>query len=291
MLKAILAVIAAIIIIIGGLFIGADFAMQQTMDVSLIGTIANLAMLSQPADKDALLDHPFDKNEDMLNVQEIVNNSVDDMIKFSILNGGYTVDFDNLPDEMLNIISLTDKQVGALAQTILMQEYAGQVKITDEIYMDIELFQVKFEACEDGDTRVNVVFGVEASSFKELLNVPPELVGALNLVPNQIYFSSTFDVTKEGSAFTYSIEPVSIMLNNLQDTQTKDTIALVDELFGTGTAKELNQKVAEAIMGGLVGDDTTRGLAYSLKDIGARDFNFKLVDTKDGTQLCFVVER
>ena len=290
MLKALLAAVAALIILVGGLFIGADYALEQTTDISLIGMIANVAMLSQPTEKEALLDHPFDKNKDMLDVQQTVNNSVEGMIKYTAQNG-YSVEFNNLPDEMKYIISLTDKQVGALAETILEQEAAGQVRVKGEIYMDVELYQIKFESIGEGTTRVNVVFGIDSTSFKELLQVPPELVGILNLIPNEIYVSSTFDVYKGTSAFTYSVEHVGLKVNNLEDKQSADTFAAIDELLGTGTAKELNLQVADAIMGGLVGSEDTRGLAYSLKDIGAKDFNFKMVDTAGGTKLCFVVER
>ena len=296
-MKTLFAGITAIIIIIGGLFIGADFALTKTMDISLIGTIANVAMLTAEPDKDHLCDHPFDKEKDMVDVQETVNASVENMITYS-KEYGYNVNFDNLPDDMKNIIVLTDKQVGALAETVIEQESQGQIHVSGNLYMDVELYQVKFEKGEGEDeTIVNTVIGIDATAYKSTMNLPDMLNDVAALVPDVFYIKSTFLVTKDKDAFTYSIDHISLEMNNLQANQSEDTFHVLNVVTGLmgvngdgtgiGDCEHINLQIADAVMDALVGSEDTRGLAYSLREIGAKDFNFI---EQDGNW-CFAVER
>ena len=48
-----------------------------------------------------------------------------------------------------------------------------------------------------------------------------------------------------------------------------------------GTSEELNVKIGQAFIDGLIGyDDTHKGFAYSLKTLDVKDYNFELKDGK-----------
>lgn len=281
MVKSILAVLLAIVIIVSALLIGACVYLKQAKDVDLVGSVAHaVSVLSEPISKEDVCDHPFDLKQDMANVQFIVNESVEDMIEYQEEHG-YKVKFQDLPDEMKAIIYLSDKQVGALAQVVLTQEAVGQVQVND-LYMDIEIYQVKFDKdVNDGNILVNTVFGINTAQYREAMAGTP-IEGA---IPEILYVSSVNKVIKGEEAFTYTLEHVSLELNHLTPEQTEDFFRTIDMFAHIGTAEYLNGQVGKALIGSLVGSETQRGLAYSLKDIGARDFEFQ---TKNG-EIYFVV--
>lgn len=283
MVKSILAVLLAIVIILSAILIGACVYLKQAKDVDLVGSTAHaISVLTEPIEKEDVCDYPFDMKKDMANVQFIVNESVENMIEYQEQNG-YKVHFENLPDEMKEIISLSDKQVGALAQTVLMQESVGQVQVND-LYMDIEIYQIKFDKdVNDGNILVNAVFGIDTTQFRQSMAGTP-LEG---VIPEILYVSSVNKVIKGEEAFTYTLEHVSLELNHLTPEQTEDFFRTIDLFAHVGTAEYLNGQVGKALIGSLVGSETQRGLAYSLKDIGARDFEFQ---TQNG-EIYFVVVR
>ena len=283
MVKSILAVLLAIVIIVSALLIGACVYLKQAKDVDLVGSVAHaVSVLSEPISKEDVCDHPFDLKQDMANVQFIVNESVEDMIEYQEEHG-YKVKFQDLPDEMKAIIYLSDKQVGALAQVVLTQEAVGQVQVND-LYMDIEIYQVKFDKdVNDGNILVNTVFGINTAQYREAMAGTP-IEGA---IPEILYVSSVNKVIKGEEAFTYTLEHVSLELNHLTPEQTEDFFRTIDMFAHIGTAEYLKGQVGKALIGSLVGSETQRGLAYSLKDIGARDFEFQ---TRNG-EIYFVVVR
>ena len=71
---------------------------KNTYDIDLIKTVKEFKTLSEPVDENSLCPNAF-SDEDMVDVQSIVNQSVEDFITYSSENG-YSVNFNNLPDEM-----------------------------------------------------------------------------------------------------------------------------------------------------------------------------------------------
>lgn len=278
MIKSVLAGLLAVVILIFGSVIGADLALKATMQVDLIGTAAHAISLTQPVSKDEIVTYPFDEGYEMKDVQAEINASVENMITYSEENG-YWVNFENLPDNMKTIISLSDKQVGALASVILKQEAAGQIQIKD-LYMDVEIYQVKFEMNQEGNTLVNTVVGINTTSFKSTL---PEVFPLSNIkgsIPDILYVSSTTEVVKGEEPFTYHVDNSDFTINNLSDEQTESLFYTLDTLMGVGSAEYINVQIGTTIMHALVGNGTNKGLAYSLRDMGARDYEF--VQYSDG---------
>lgn len=272
MVKSVLAGLLAAVILIFGSIIGADFALRSTMQVDLIGTAAHAISLAQPVNKDEIVTYPFDESYEMKGVQDEINNSVRDMVTYSEENG-YWVKLENLPDSMRSIISLSDKQVGALASVILKQEAAGQIQIKD-LYMDVEIYQVEFEINEDGNTMLNSVVGINTTSFKSMIPDAFPLASIKNAIPDILYVSSTTEVIKGEEKFTYHVDHSKLTINNLSDEQTASLFHTLDTLMGVGSAEYINVQIGTALMHALVGNATNKGLAYSLKDMGASDFAF-----------------
>jgi hypothetical protein len=272
MIKSILAGLLAAVILIFGSIIGADLALRTTKQVDLIGTIAHTVMLSQPANEDEIITHPFDEQYEMKGVQSEINAAVSNMVTYSEENG-YWVKLENLPDDMKTIISLSDKQVGALASVILKQEAAGQIQIKD-MYMDVEICQVKFEMNKEGNTLINSVVAISTEAFKSTIPEEFPFASIKNIIPNVLYVASTTEVIKGTQEFTYHVDHVDFTINNLSDAQTESFFYTLDTLMGVGSAEYINVQIGTTLMHALVGNATNKGLAYSLKDMGARDYAF-----------------
>lgn len=272
MVKSVLAGLLAAVILIFGSIIGADLALRSTMQVDLIGTAAHAIALTQPVNKDEIVTNPFDESYEMKDVQDEINTSVANMITYSEENG-YWVNFTPSSASMRSIISLSDKQVGALASIVIKQEAAGQVQIRD-LYMDIEIYQVEFEKNKEGNTIVNSVIGINTTSFKSIIPDAFPLANIKNTIPDILYISSTNEVVKGDEVFEYNVKHVDFTINNLSEEQTESFFYTLDTLMGIGSAEYINVQIGTTLMHALVGNGANKGLAYSLKEYGAKDFNF-----------------
>lgn len=285
MVKSVLAGLLAAVILIFGSIIGADLALRSTMQVDLIGTAAHAIALTQPVNKDEIVTNPFDESYEMKGVQDEINTSVANMITYSEENG-YWVNFTPSSAGMKSMISLSDKQVGALASIVIKQEAAGQVQIRD-LYMDIEIYQVEFEKNEEGNTIVNSVIGINTTSFKSTIPDAFPLANIKNTIPDILYISSTNEVIKGEESFEYNVEHVDFTINNLSKEQTESFFYTLDTLMGIGSAEYINVQIGTTLMHALVGNGANKGLAYSLKEYGAKDFNF----VQYGGDIYFEVQR
>ena len=285
MVKSVLAGLLAAVILIFGSIIGADLALRSTMQVDLIGTAAHAISLTQPVNKDEIVTNPFDESYEMEGVQDEINNSVANMITYSEENG-YWVNFTPSSAGMKSMISLSDKQVGALASTVIKQEAAGQVQIRD-LYMDIEIYQVEFEKNKEGNTIVNSVIGINTTSFKSIIPDAFPLANIKNSIPDILYISSTNEVIKGEESFEYNVEHVDFTINNLSKEQTESFFYTLDTLMGIGSSEYINVQIGTTLMHALVGNGANKGLAYSLKEYGAKDFNF----VQHGSDIYFEVQR
>lgn len=270
-IKRLFAFLISLFLIVGVAAAGLYFFLKTQYNIDLIDTYNQLKVLTQEVNEEEYLDHPFDKEKDMVDVQTIVNNSVDNMIEY--VEDHYIINFDDLPSNMKTLIELSDKQIGALASTMLAQEGYDTLNIANYSF-NIDLKQIEFlDIKVDGSASFNSIFKIDISSLKESMTSFP-----LNLfkeyVPNAIYILSTVDVIKGTEKFAYSVTANEFKINNLDDKGTDSLFETLDTLFKIGNSDDLNLLLGKTIVDALIGDSSTKGIAYSLKEYGADDFKF-----------------
>jgi hypothetical protein len=260
-----------IVILCGGVLVGGYFYIKETYDIDLIKTVKELKILSEPVNETELCPHAF-SNSDMVDVQTIINESVENFITYTEEHG-YALNFDDLPDEMKYIIRLTDKQVGALAQTVVKQEIGGKIDFGGKS-VEMALKQVEFSHLQENSVLLNTVISVDITPFK--VDMPNEFPFTYlkKYVPDTLYISSTVMVEKGATAFSYTVSHDSLTINNLNKADTEDLFHTLDVALKVGSAESLNINVGGAIANALIGNETNNGLAYSLKEIGATDYEF-----------------
>lgn len=265
----ILTTLVVILVVIAGALIGGYYYVRSTYGIDLIKTAGELKTLSQTVDEKQLCTNSF-TTEDMQSAQTEINNSVEDFVTLTE-QGKYIINFNDLPAEMRYLIKLNDKQVGALAQTVVQQEMNGEVEIGGQKVKG-DILQIDFSEVENGGTLFNTIIKVDVTSIKEQMTQFP-----LNLVqkyvPDNFYVSSTVKVTK-GEPFAYTVTHSSLTINNLSKEETEDLLNTLNAVLKFGTAKDFNEILGNKIVGSLIGSPSQKGLAYSLKSIGAQDYEF-----------------
>ncbi|MGN1372536.1 MAG: hypothetical protein ACI4VK_00645 [Candidatus Coproplasma sp.] len=283
-MKIIKKLLIALLIIVGIIaiaIVGVYIYVRTTYEIDLFRTIGQMNTLSQTVDENVLCPNAF-SDEDMEDVQLEVNSSVENFISYSEQDG-YTVDLDLISSTMGQDIKLTDKQVGALADTVLKQEMGSKIEVAGK-EIAIQLKQVKFSELSNGNVVLNTVIKLDITTIKaDLSGFPFNLLK--NLIPDYLYLSSTVTVVKGDEAFSYSTAQPSLALNNLDASETDDLFHTLDVVLKIGSASELNAQITDTFLDALIGNETNKGFAYSLKDLGATDYAFIM----EGEQIYFSV--
>lgn len=269
-LKGLLITLLVIVLLAGAAIAGAYFYIKNTYDIDVFKTIGQLKTLGREVDEAELCPNAFSES-DMASVDDEINASVDGFISYTEENG-YKVNFDDLPSEMKTVIKLTDKQVGAVADTVVRQEMNGEVEIADK-KVPVKLLQVAFgDIDESGNADFNVVVRLDLKPLTaDVDEGAKRFVG--KYLPEFLYVSSTVRVTR-GAGFEFAVAHKTLTLNNLSAKDTEEFLGTLDKLMGIGTAQTLNETIGNTVLSSLIGSETQNGLAYSLKNIGATGYTF-----------------
>lgn len=209
-------------------------------------------------------------------VEKIITNPYDENDKDAVIA------IKNSTELLTAQIEFTDKQLAAYISDyikenpdIIKVELSNNTTINLADY-GFEVSQVKFSNIdENGNTDFNVVVKLELAKLKDLMNkngIP--LKWFTKKVPDQLYISSTVRVNKGTNAFEYTTEGLGLTINNLSDKDTESIFKTVNNFVKLGTAKEFSKIICDIFVDSLIGNNTNDGLAYSLKDIGAKDYTF-----------------
>ena len=281
--KLIITIITLVVVIIAGA-VGTYIYVKNTYDIDLINTVLQLKKISDPVDEKKLITNPYTE-EDKTKAHEEVNNSVNGFI------GNDGINFDKLLTEMKTVIKLDDKQLACLAQEVIDQEMKGKITIGEQD-IPLSLMQIDISNVNnEGNADFNTIVKLDISSFKTNMNNFP-LSMLKKYVPDYLYISSTVWVEKNKEnevvvPFAYSTISTSFTINTLTDKETTELFKTLDAVIKIGTADNLNNQIGNAILGSLIGSEEQNGLAYSLKQYGAKDYRFILENDVD----YFVVER
>lgn len=269
--------LVVIVAILGVVIIGGYVYVRTTYGIDLFRTAGQLKTLSQDVDESALCPNAYGE-QDFADMKSAVNDKIDGLIVYEKGKGynGYSVNFDALNGKvMTDMISLTEKQVGAVAQTVFFGQTGGKIKLGDK-EVSVTVMQVDFsEIAANGSADFNVVAKIDLTPFKADMGGFPYKYFK-KYIPDNLYVSSTVRVDKtEEDGFSYKVSHKSLTLNNLSADDTADLFNTLNAVLKIGTAENLNMQVGETAVNALIGTEKSNGFAYSLKAIGATAFKFE----------------
>ena len=275
-IKNLIISLVVIVAILGVVIIGGYIYVRTTYGIDLFRTAGQLKTLTQAVDETALCPNAFGE-EDFAEMKTELNKKFDGFVTHEEGKGfnGYSVNFDALNGKVMSgKISLTEKQVGAVAQTVFFGQTGGKIKIGEKD-VSVTVVQVDFsEIAANGSADFGVVAKIDLTPFKEGMgNFPYKYFK--KYIPDNFYVSSTVRVDKmEEDGFSYKVSHKSITLNNLSGNDTADLFNTLNAVLKIGTAENLNMQVGTMAVNTLIGTKEHPGFAYSMRAIGAKNFMF-----------------
>ena len=275
-IKNLIISLVVIVAILGVAVIGGYVYVRTTHGIDLFRTAGQLKTLSQDVDESALCSNAYGE-QDFAEMKSAVNDKIDGLIVYEKGKGynGYSVNFASLADKsMTDPIFLTEKQVGAIAQTVFYEQTGGKIKLGEK-EVSVTVVQVDFsEISENGSADFNVVAKIDLTPFKADMGGFPYKYFK-KYIPDNLYVSSTVRVDKtEEDGFSYKVSHKSLTLNNLSADDTADLFNTLNAVLKIGTAENLNMQVGTMAVNALIGTKDNPGFAYSMKAIGAKYFMF-----------------
>ena len=269
--------LVVIVAILGVVIIGGYVYVRTTYGIDLFRTAGQLKTLTKDVDESALCPNAYGE-QDFVTMKSEIDKRFSGLIVYEKGKGynGYSVNFDALNGKvMTDMISLTEKQVGAVAQTVFFGQTAGKLKIGGKD-VSVTVVQIDFsEIAANGSADFNVVAKIDLTPFKADMDGFPYKYFK-KYIPDNLYVSSTVRVDKtEADGFSYKVSHKSLTLNNLSADDTADLFNTLNAVLKIGTAENLNMQVGETAVNALIGTEKSNGFAYSLKAIGATAFKFE----------------
>lgn len=269
--------LVVIVAILGVVIIGGYVYVRTTYGIDLFRTAGQLKTLTKDVDETALCPNAYGE-QDFVTMKSEIDKRFSGLIVYEKDKGynGYSVNFDALNGKvMTDMISLTEKQVGAVAQTVFYEQTGGKIKLGDK-EVSVTVMQVDFsEIAANGSADFNVVAKIDLTPFKaDMDGFPYKLFK--KYIPDNLYVSSTVRVDKtEEDGFAYTVTHKSLTLNNLSADDTADLFNTLNAVLKIGTAENLNMQIGTTAVNALIGTEKSNGFAYSLKAIGATAFKFE----------------
>ena len=282
-IKNLIITLVVVVAILGVVIIGGYIYVRTTYDIDLFRTAGQLKTLTQAVDETALCPDAFGE-EDFAAMKTELNKKFDGFVSHEEGKGfnGYSVNFDALDEKVTtDMISLTEKQVGAVVQTVFFGQTSGKLKIGEKD-VSVTIVQIDFsEIAANGSADFNVVAKIDLTPFKaDMGDFPYKLFK--KYIPDNFYVSSTIRIDKtELEGFDYKVSHKSLTLNNLSADDTADLFDTLNAVLKIGTAENLNMQVGTMVVNALIGTKDNPGFAYSMKAIGAKSFDFGTVSDID----------
>lgn len=275
-IKNLIITLVVIVAILGVAVIGGYIYVRTTYGIDLFRTAGQLKTLTQAVDESALCPNAYGE-QDFVTMKSEIDKRFSGLIVYEKGKGynGYSVNFDALNGKvMTDMISLTEKQVGAVAQTVFFGQTAGKLKIGGKD-VSVTVVQIDFsEIAANGSADFNVVAKIDLTPFKADMGGFPYKYFK-KYIPDNLYVSSTVRVDKtEEDGFSYKVSHKSVTLNNLSGDDTADLFNTLNAVLKIGTAENLNMQVGTMAVNALIGTKDNPGFAYSMKAIGAKYFMF-----------------
>lgn len=262
--------------------IGGYIYVRTTYGIDLLRTAGQLNNLTKEVDENTLCRNSFGEN-DFVSMKEEINKKFENLIVYEENKeyNGYSINPSAIVGKKLNSpISLTEKQVGALAQTAFYKQTGGKLKINEKDIL-VNIMQIDFlNISENGSADFNIIAKLNLNPFKEDMEKFPYKY-LKKYIPEYLYASSTVHVEKKEEGFNYELTHKSLTINNLSIEDTIDLLTTLDKVLKIGTLESINMLIGTTIVNAFIGNKDNPGFAYLLKAANATTFNFGTINEKD----------
>lgn len=240
-------------------------------DINLINTIAQIKTLNEPVNENEKFTNLFTIS-DMASAQTAVNSKSANLIIGNEAEG-YEIQSGTSLSSLSGDIKLTDKQIAAILDNLLHQEGNNAAIQIGSQSLSINLIQILFKNIQENSAEINIVIKLNTNIIKESMSsFPFNLIS--KYIPETLYLSSTVVVNKLEGTFNYDVQYKEMLINNLTTDETESFLKILNLVLKTGTSEQLCLNICKPFVDAMIGNATNNGFAYSLKGLGATDYNF-----------------
>lgn len=258
---------------------------KQKYGVDVFSTISQIKTLNQKVDE-SKYDSKFSDN-DMKDAQIAVNAKMKGLISYTE-EDGYKINEEGIgvESQISADLLLSDKQLGAIINNLINENAEGLTLDVSGNKLKIDFIQLKFVEIREKEADINIVVKVDVRELKQKMNSFPTNIIAKK-IPDYLYISSTSTIKKGDNAFEYEVLSKDIEINNLNSQDTKSFLNTLNLVFKFGTSDDFNLMIAKPFVNeliknsdvnALVENSKNDGFAYSLRELGVKDYDFATVD-------------
>lgn len=249
---------------------------KQKYGVDVFSTISQIKTLNQKVDE-SKYDSKFSDN-DMKDAQIAVNAKMKGLISYTE-EDGYKINKEGIgvESQISADLLLSDKQLGAIINNLINENAEGLTLDVSGNKLKIDFIQLKFVEIREKEADINIVVKVDVRELKQKMNSFPTNIIAKK-IPDYLYISSTSTIKKGGNAFEYEVLSKDIEINNLNSQDTKSFLNTLNLVFKFGTSDDFNLMIAKPFVNALIGNSENNGFAYSLRELGVKEYDFVVVD-------------
>lgn len=249
---------------------------KQKYGVDVFSTISQIKTLNQKVDE-SKYDSKF-SDTDMKDAQIAVNAKMKGLISYTE-EDGYKINEEGIgvESQISADLLLSDKQLGAIINNLINENAEGLTLDVSGNKLKIDFIQLKFVEIREKEADINIVVKVDVRELKQKMNSFPTNIIAKK-IPDYLYISSTSTIKKGDNAFEYEVLSKDIEINNLNSQDTKSFLNTLNLVFKFGTSDDFNLMIAKPFVNALIGNSENNGFAYSLRELGVKDYDFVVVD-------------
>ena len=151
--------LVVIVAVLGVAVIGGYIYVRTTYGIDLFRTAGQLKTLTEQVNEAELCPNAY-ADSDFVDLKNSVNAEIEGLVKFEEGKGynGYTLDFNALIGaELSKTIALSEKQVGALAQTVFFEQTGGKIQLGGK-QTDVTIVQTDFSELPKTVVRISTSF-------------------------------------------------------------------------------------------------------------------------------------
>ena len=261
LIKILIGFIITILVIVG-IGAGALFYLGYKYDIDVIKTIKVVTKFAKPVKEDEYLTNPY-SIDDMDRAMQKINDSVPSLVTVDA-DGQYVLSSE-VSSFFTKNVTLLDTEIAAIMKYMFLdnKSLSGdyQEQINKYISIDICEFNIK-----------NVTSSSASFETKYAINID----GVKNKIPSNIYYSLSTNVAKDSSGFDYTNELEGVTINTLSYDETQFVFDVINKFIDSKdfSFEELSLTIGDAVVNGLLGNETNKGLGYVFSQLGATSFSF-----------------
>ncbi len=238
--------------VIAVLVIAAYCFLRFSLGIDIFDVKNKIDLLNQPVDESKIITETY-SDEDAVNGFNVLfgTNSV-----YSNNGEEYVFDLDEfIVAPVAANVKLTDEQFASVVNIFLNKVYSGNDK--EDYAKYISLKQIQFSNFKVNGTKTSVdikfVSKIDFEKIKEnMLADERGLVDFITgFIPDNLFITSNFTVSVDSTnVATYNIQSKSVILNQLSQQQSTETLQLLSKIAGNGIlAENLNNTFASVLFG------------------------------------------